>query len=248
MNDNPFEEFENSLSAKVAESTTELDAMQIEAIEREQRWKKRRIGKITSSNLDKLMNFSKDGRIKTKAGIDYLLEIKHQIETGCESEYASAPAMRWGKEYESEAHEYYRKITGIDMLSGTTGFNEILFIDNIIDGFGDSPDGCTVEGNGIVEYKCPYNGANHLRNCALNMYSDSEDYFWQCIGHMIDPKVEWCDFVSFDPRYPDGHPNKMKIIRINREDVQGKITQLEEKLKLWIDVLKNGSLIDIFGL
>ena len=246
MNDNPFEEFENSLSEKVAESATELDTLQIEAIEREQRWKKRRIGKITSSNLDKLMNFSKDGRIKTKAGIDYLLEIKHQLETGCESEYASAPAMRWGSSYEQEAHEYYRKETGIDMVSGATGFGEILFIDDIIKGFGDSPDGKSADG--IVEYKCPYNGANHLRNCALNMYSDSEDYFWQCIGHMIDPKVQWCDFVSYDPRYPDGHPNKIKIIRINRADIAGKITQLEEKLKLWIEVLKNGNLIDIFSL
>lgn len=245
---NPFEEFENSLSAKVAYSATELDTIQIEAIEREQRWKKRRIGKITSSNLDKLMNFSKDGRIKTKAGIDYLLEIKHQIETGCESESVTAAAFRWGKLYEQEAHEYYRKVTGIDMLSGTNDFKEILFIDNILDGFGDSPDGKTIDGKGVVEYKCPYNGANHLRNCALSIYSDSEDYFNQCIGHLVDPEVEWCDFVSYDPRYPDGHPNKIKIIRINRVDVESKIDFLKEKLEKWIKVLRNGNLIEIFNL
>ncbi len=244
---NPFEEFETSLSIKVAESTTQLDNIQIEAIEKIRRWKQRRIGKITSSPLDKLMPMDKSGNIKLKAGKDYLLEILHQLETGCDSEEVSAAAFRWGHENEPLAHEYYRKITGIDMLS-SDDFDEILFVDNIIDGFGDSPDGRTKDGKGIAEYKCPITGASHLRNCALNMYSDSEDYFWQCIGHMIDPKIEWCDFVSFDPRYPDGHPNKIKIIRINRVDVQSKIDLLEEKLKMWIRVLQGGNLIDIFSL
>ena len=193
-----FDDFEKKLQDSVEANESDESKASAQAAERENRWKQKRIGKITSSNLDKLMNLTKDGKIKTKAGIDYLLEIQHQKDTGCDSEEVFAKAMQWGKALEEEALFYYNKMTGNNVISGTHGFDEVLFVDNIIKGFGDSPDGVTADRNGVVEIKCPYNGSNHLRNCALQSYHDGCDYFWQCIGHMIDPKVEWCDFVSYD--------------------------------------------------
>ena len=239
-----FDEFEKKLQDSVDSNESEESKASAQAAERESRWKQKRIGKITSSNLDKLMNLTKDGRIKTKAGIDYLLEIQHQKDTGCDSEETFAKAMQWGKALEEEALFYYNKITGNNVISGTHGFEEILFVDNIIEGFGDSPDGVTVDRKGVVEIKCPYNGANHLRNCALQSYHDGCDYFWQCMGHMIDPRVEWCDFVSYDPRYEDGHPDKIKIIRINRSDVQSRIDLLTEKIKFWIECINKRSILE----
>ena len=239
-----FDDFEKKLQDSVDENESEESKASAQAAERESRWKQKRIGKITSSNLDKLMNLSKDGRIKTKAGIDYLLEIQHQKDTGCDSEEVYAKAMQWGKALEEEALYYYNKITGNSVISGTHGFDEVLFVDNIIKGFGDSPDGVTADRKGVVEIKCPYNGSNHLRNCALQSYHDGCDYFWQCMGHMIDPQVEWCDFVSYDPRYEDGHPDKIKIIRINRSDVQSRIDILTEKIKFWIECINNRSILE----
>lgn len=239
-----FDEFEKKLQDSVEENESEESKASAQAAEREARWKEKRIGKITSSNLDKLMNLTKDGRIKTKAGIDYLLEIQHQKDTGCDSEETFAKAMQWGKVLEEEALYYYNQITGNNVISGTNGFPEVLFVDNIIEGFGDSPDGVTADRKGVVEIKCPYNGANHLRNCALDNYHDGCDYFWQCLGHMIDPQVEWCDFVSYDPRYEDGHPDKIKIIRISREDVQSRIDILTEKIKFWIECINKRSILD----
>lgn len=239
-----FDEFEKKLQDSVEENESEESKASAQAAERESRWKQKRIGKITSSNLDKLMNLTKDGRIKTKAGIDYLLEVQHQKDTGCDSEETFAKAMQWGKALEEEALFYYNKITGNNVISGTHGFDEVLFVDNIIEGFGDSPDGVTVDRKGVVEIKCPYNGANHLRNCALQSYHDGCDYFWQCMGHMIDPRVEWCDFVSYDPRYEDGHPDKIKIIRINRSDVQSRIDILTEKIKFWIECINKRSILE----
>ena len=239
-----FDDFEKKLQDSVEENESEESKASAQAAERESRWKQKRIGKITSSNLDKLMNLTKDGRIKTKAGIDYLLEIQHQKDTGCDSEEVYAKAMQWGKALEEEALFYYNKMTGNNVISGTHGSDEILFVDNIIEGFGDSPDGVTADRKGVVEIKCPYNGSNHLRNCALQSYHDGCDYFWQCMGHMIDPQVEWCDFVSYDPRYEDGHPDKIKIIRINREDVQSRIDILTEKIKFWIECINKRSILE----
>ena len=239
-----FDEFEKKLQDSVDSNESEESKASAQAAERESRWKQKRIGKITSSNLDKLMNLTKDGRIKTKAGIDYLLEIQHQKDTGCDSEETFAKAMQWGKALEEEALYYYNNITGNSVISGTNGFDEVLFVDNIIEGFGDSPDGVTADRKGVVEIKCPYNGSNHLRNCALQSYHDGCYYFWQCMGHMIDPQVEWCDFVSYDPRYEDGHPDKIKIIRINREDVQSRIDILTEKIKFWIECINKRSILE----
>lgn len=239
-----FDDFEKKLQDSVELNESEESKASAQAAERENRWKQKRIGKITSSNLDKLMNLAKDGRIKTKAGIDYLLEIQHQKDTGCDSEEVFAKAMQWGKALEEEALFYYNKITGNNVISGTHGFDEVLFVDNVIEGFGDSPDGVTADRKGVVEIKCPYNGANHLRNCALQSYHDGCDYFWQCLGHMIDPQVEWCDFVSYDPRYEDGHQDKIKIIRINRSDVQSKIDILTVKIKFWIECINKRSILE----
>ena len=239
-----FDEFEQDLENKIDSEISEVASADVQNAEKEARWKEKRIGKITSSNLNNLMELNKQGRLRLKSGIDYLLEIQHQKETGCDSENVFAQAFKWGKAFEEEALYYYNKVTGNNVISGTYGFDEVLFVDNIIEGFGDSPDGVTEDRKGVIEIKCPYNGANHLRNCALDSYHDGCDYFWQCLGHMIDPQVEWCDFVSYDPRYEDGRPNKIKIIRINRADVLGRIEMLKEKIIFWIECVNNGIILE----
>jgi YqaJ-like viral recombinase domain. len=239
-----FDDFEQDLENKIDSEISEVSSLEAQNAEKEDRWKEKRIGKITSSNLNNLMELNKQGRLRLKSGVDYLLEIQHQKETGCDSENVFAQAFKWGKAFEEEALYYYNKVTGNNVISGTYGFDEVLFVDNIVEGFGDSPDGVTGDRKGVVEIKCPYNGANHLRNCALDSYHDGCDYFWQCLGHMIDPQVEWCDFVSYDPRYEDGHPNKIKIIRINRADVLSRIEMLKEKIKFWIECINNRSILE----
>lgn len=246
MND-PFEDFEESLTKQVKESTTAYDLEVEGLIEREQRWKAKRIENITSSNLDDLMPEKKDGTIKTKKGLDYLLEIKHQRDTGVGSEQTFAKSINWGNEHEHEAHLYFKRGMS-EMMSGTFDFDEILFVDGVLDGFGDSPDGCTEDHSAVAEYKCPYSGAAHLRNLALDSYTENEDYYWQCIGHMIDPRVKVCYFVSFDPRYPDGHPDKMKALTIKREDVLADIERAKVKIMGFNEVIGNGGVKGILKL
>jgi len=231
-------------TAQVVKNIPESEKEELASNEKVERWKQKRIGLITSSNLGKLMNLDKKGHIKTKAGIDYLLEVMHQRQTGIDEQEAFAKAFEWGHQYEEEALDYYNKITGNNVLSATYGFDDIVFR-TPIDGFGDSPDGITEDEKGVIEIKCPYNGANHLRNCALLEYHDGLDYFWQIIGHFIPSYVEWCDFVSYDPRYADGDPNKIKIIRINREDVQTRTDELINKLDYWNGLINEGDITKI---
>lgn len=247
-NMNPFEDFENELDRKVADSANEYERSVEDGIEREQRWKRNRIGKITSSKLPKIIPEKKDGKIKLAAGVDYLLEIKHQRDTLCDSEEVYAKAMNWGKEHEHEAHLYFKKHFCPDMLSGTFDFDDIVFVDGIIPGFGDSPDGCTEDHSYIAEYKCPYSGSEHLRNLALENYGKDEDYYWQLIGHFIDPRVRGVYFVSYDPRYPDEHPDKMKVILLNRSDVLADIETAKVKIAIFNEAIDSGDIKRIINL
>lgn len=241
--ENIFSDFDKEIE-KTIKDIPEREQLQEEYDMRTEEWKQKRIGKITASELPKLMNFDKTGHIKTNTGINYLLEIAHQRQTGCDEQDVYAKAFEWGHAYEEEALEYYNKVTGNSVISGTYGDGPILFREPI-EGFGDSPDGVTEDEEGVVEIKCPYTGASHLRNCALTVYHDKLDYFWQMMGHMIYDKVKWCDFVSYDPRYEDGHPNKIKIIRINREDVQSRIDELTAKLMYWNELINEGDITKI---
>lgn len=248
-NDNLFGDFEKEVSAKIND-VSESDALLIEEQEYQENqkrrideWKKKRIGKITSSELKNVMDLDRYGKLK-KAGVDYLLEVMHQRQTKHDKEEVYAKAFEWGHKYEEEALDYYNKITGNNAISGTYGNEEILFREPL-EGFGDSPDGVTKDNEGVVEIKCPINGANHLRNMALYAYHDKLDYFWQLMGHMVDERVKWCDFVSYDPRYEDGDPNKIKIIRIKLEDVQPRIDHLKEKLIYWNELINKGNVSEI---
>lgn len=243
---NEFEQYEQDLVAQVKDSATEYDKAIEADLEREQRWKAKRIGKITSSMLPKLLDTNKNGTLK-KAGTDYLLEIMHQRETGCDSEDVFAKAMTWGKAHEEEALRYYSSMQP-DIKSATYDYDEIIFVDDVLDGFGDSPDGCTDDHTVLCEIKCPYSGAEHLRNCGLDEYAESEQYYWQIIGHMIDPRVKRCDFVSYDPRYPDGHPRKMKVISVCRKDVLADIEKAKVKIAYFNDLIDKGDINAILKL
>ena len=243
---NEFEQYEEELVAKVKDSATEYDKAIEADMEREQRWKAKRIGKITSSMLPKLLDTNKNGTLK-KAGIDYLLEIMHQRETGCGSEEVFAKAMTWGKAHEEEALRYYSSMQP-DIKSATYDFDEIVFVDDVLEGFGDSPDGCTDDHAVLCEIKCPYSGSEHLRNCGLEAYTENEQYYWQIIGHMIDPRVERCDFVSYDPRYTDGHPRKMKVIQVLRSDVLADIEKAKVKIAYFNELIDEGNVQKIIKL
>ena len=75
---------------------------------------------------------------------------------------------------------------------------------------GGTPDGLIGDSGGI-EVKCPFNPINHLK------YLDNMgNYTNQIHGYIWIAGLDWMDFCSFDPRYPD--PINLQVKRVYRDE------------------------------
>ncbi len=104
-------------------------------------------------------------------------------------------------------------------------------IETVPEGLTGSPDGLVGE-DGMIEVKCPYNGANHLKHCFITndetFLSEQPEYYYQMQCYMLLSGRKWCDFVSFDPRIISDLG--LFIYRVNaNEEIHDKMT---EKVKL----------------
>lgn len=143
-------------------------------------------------------------------------------------------AMRWGTDHEAEAREVYKGECGVDVF-------EVGFIP--LEGFdlyaGGSPDGIVRGEEGIIEIKCPFNPAIHLRHRMLKTPQDLKEenlqYYAQCQYNMMVTKREFCDFVSFDPRLD--YFVQFSVLRIPRdEEMQA---ELRERTRLAVEYMND---------
>ena len=209
---------------------SEEKKIQFSAAEREERWLLKRVGKITSSTLPDLMKGGKGEQAWGKTSIKVMLAVADEMISGQRRpSIKGVKALEFGHTYEEEALEYYNKVTGLIAMSGTYGFEDILFIQPF-EGFGDSPD-AYIAPAGTAEIKCPENGAIHLDYCGIKAIHERSDYYWQFLGHLLDPAKEWCDFVSYNPRYPDEHPLKIHIVRVWKKDHAFNIELLQNRIE-----------------
>jgi predicted phage-related endonuclease len=124
-------------------------------------------------------------------------------------------ALDWGNEYEPICKAYYSELRGVTI-------EEMPFVE-INDYSGASPDGM-VDGE-LIEIKCPYNTANHLKT-AFEGYIDPK-YLWQMQGQMLATGATACRFISFDPRIQD---ERFILIEIRVEADLEMQEQLRERL------------------
>ena len=183
-------------------------------------------GFLSCSYLDKIMVTS-----DLKKGVDFFgagaITLAYQIAAsrlGVDMPEASGIALDWGNEYEWAAKQRYTERTMNDI-------SEVSFIsDYNIGWFGGTPDGVISE-FGIIETKCPYNPVNHLKN-VVSAYQYEEDYKPQIQGYLLLTKRNWCDFVSYDPRF--AAPLDLSITRIERDESY--IETLETRIKLFLQL------------
>jgi hypothetical protein len=76
-----------------------------------------------------------------------------------------------------------------------------------------SPDGLLGD-DGLLEIKCPASQAKHL--AALRDGSHANEYRWQIQGQLWVTGRQWCDAVSYDPRFPSGL--QLAITRVQRDE------------------------------
>lgn len=192
--------------------------------QRSPEWFELRKGKITSSEIHKIMS---KGEFSETAKT-YLLEKVCEHFNGY-TEPASGQALDWGTELEPVAIQYYEEMTG-------TKVDKASFIP-VDDFYGGSPDGL-VSKEGIIEVKCPFKSANHFKHGLIDTAAKFKkvvpNYYYQCVSNMICAGVKWCDFISFDPRVKEGY--QMFIFRLELEEEEAK--SVKEKIKAAVEYMK----------
>lgn len=179
-------------------------------------WFAMRAGKVTASKVSDVMS-----AITTAGYKNYLADLVVERLTGNKTESFTNAAMQWGVDQEPIARAEYEVKTG-------NFVDQIAFVDHpTIANFGCSPDGL-IGDDGLIEIKCP-NTATHIDYVMQDKVPTK--YIPQIQCQLAVTGRKWCDFVSFDPRLPDGL--QILIVRLERDDKY--IEKLEARVVKFLD-------------
>jgi putative phage-type endonuclease len=193
--------------------------------QRSAEWFAVRCGKVTASRVSDVIAKTKSGWGASRA--NYMAQLIAERLTGEVADSYSNSAMQWGIDHEDEARKAYE-------FYENEGVQEIGFVQHQNLESGASPDGL-VGDDGLVEIKCP-NTATHIQT--LLDQKIPKKYETQMLWQMECTGRKWCDFVSYDPRMPEGHL-KLFVRRFERDDkrldeIRGMVAdfigELEDKL------------------
>ena len=189
--------------------------------QRSAEWFNMRLGKITSSEISKIMG--QEGKLSDGAKTYLLEKVAELLGGASQPQGMSKPAaLEWGTELEPIAIEFYEKKTKTKVKEAS------FFVYN--EYYGGSPDGLVGE-DGIIEVKCPFTFVNHFKHGLIKSAEDFKkakpEYYWQCVSNMLATGTKWCDFVSFDPRVNPDYI--MFIYRLERDEkeIELLLTRLE---------------------
>ena len=172
-------------------------------------WFAQRCGKATASRISDIVAKTKSGYSTSRA--NYMAQLVVERMTNQVAESYTNAAMEWGTEQEPFARAAYEGKTGILV-------DEVGAIDHpTILKSAASPDGLVVDIDngslGCLEIKCP-NTAQHISTLlgeeVAKKYYDQMQWQMACTGRY------WCDFVSYDPRMPEGL--QLFVKRVSRND------------------------------
>jgi len=175
-------------------------------IQGSQEWHAARCGKFTGSRFADLMAVTKSGPSTSRANL--IMTIALERLTGQPEQTFQNDAMRRGTELEPFARGAYEAKTG--ELVETVAF----VTDDRWPYVGVSPDGLLGD-QGLVEFKCPASQAKHF--AALKDGAHAKEYAWQVQGQLWITGRQWCDVVSFDPRFPE--ELQLAITNVRRDEV-----------------------------
>jgi len=153
-------------------------------------WRQQRAGKVTASRVADVIAKTKSGYAASRE--EYMVELVME-RFGLFEESFTNEAMLWGTQTEPLARIEYenRNLVSVDQVD---------FVDNkFIKNSGCSPDG--IVGDGLIEIKCP-SKKTHIKYIRAGVVPAK--YKPQMAWQMCCTGAKWCDFVSFDPRVPEG--------------------------------------------
>ncbi len=160
--------------------------------QRSHEWMQSRLGNCTASRFKDVLDFTKAGKEGAKRAA-YRLEVVIERITGVSASHYVSDEMQWGIEQEPHARMAYEALTGSMVL--VPGYRRHPTIDKC----GGSPDGL-VDDEGMIEIKCPKT-STHIKTM---LSGDIDDHQPQMQGYLWIEDRKWCDFISYDPRLPEG--------------------------------------------
>lgn len=227
---NPFADLPE-FSALQTERPNQTEEMK----QRSVKWFLARWDKFTGSRIPDLM---KQGRAKgeqwgetARAIILELASYAMMTDEGRE-QYAIEQMMKdfrqtaWGNKYEPEARAKYSEKTGYDVKeTGFTTHPKIKYFGGSFDGsitgyFHSDEFDKTMGIRGIIEIKCPYDPIKHCKNRDLLQnggITSKFEYYGQIQANIEVAGVDWCDFISYDPRCKPEF--QLVIIRVMRDQI-----------------------------
>ena len=188
-------------------------------------WHKLRLGKITASRMADVLSKGR-GNAPSKTSESYMIELITETLTGEPKPFFENDAMRWGTETEPQARAMYELISGNDVVevACVTEGDHLLI----------SPDGM-IGDDGLLEIKAP-TSITQVRRALTDDYS--KDYYAQIQMQLWVTQREWCDFLSFDPRLPEGIGYLLQRVKRNEDfidEMSNKSTlfikEMNEKIK-----------------
>jgi len=183
--------------------------------QRTNEWDQARLGNATASKINDIVAKTKDGKASASRK-NYAVRLALERLTRNKTVTFQNSEMLWGVEKEPLARAAYEASRGVLVME------EGYVPHPTIERSGASPDGL-VGNDGLVEIKCP-NEATHLDN--LMRGSADPQYLNQMYWQMACTDRKWCDFVSYDPRFPEHL--QMVVYRVNHD--AEKIGQLENEV------------------
>ena len=181
-------------------------------------WFAERLGRATASRIADIIARTKE-RYSTSRE-NYMVELALERITGRRAESYTNAAMQRGTDLEPLARAAYEASTGVLVAEvGMIPHPRIAMA-------GASPDGL-VGDDGLIEIKCP-NSATHIRT--LRSKKPSGEYVTQMAWQMACAGRDWCEFVSYDPRMPDGLD--LFVVRVHRDDAM--IAMLETEVDAFL--------------
>jgi len=195
--------------------------------QRTEEWFQQRLGKVTASRISDVI-------AKTKTGVstsrqNYLVQLVSERLTGKKGDSFVNQAMLDGIERESAARELYMRTRGVSVT-------EVGFFDHpIIKNSGASPDGAVnaeEDGKyaGLIEIKCPIETTHTNTLMSKEVPSKYKSQIqWQMAS--VSPNVKWCDFISYNPNFPD--TMQLFVARVERDNDY--IAELEAEVIKFLD-------------
>ena len=188
--------------------------IEIDVKQGSEEWLKMRLGKITGTKLKEV--FKPDN-------LPLIYKMIAEIDSEEIEETFTTKQMQRGKDLEPIAREIYQQVKDIEI-------EEIGFcLSDSNDYLAYSTDGFTKDRKGGIEIKCP-NTETHVKYISQNQIPN--EYKSQVhTAFLVNEKLEWLDFVSFDPRFKS---KPMFIKRIERTEIDSILQQTKIELNKFI--------------